>query len=123
MLHLNYTLYGTYKEAAYTDVKSLINYGFGSENRFVLKSITMAYDDETGYLRGDLNFTTYFMPGQPDPYKFPDEIIYELGETNRVDDLFGDMGRTGNESELMEGEVSEVTGEEPTLENPEVITN
>lgn len=133
-------LSGRYQEATYLDVKSLINYGFGSENRFVLKAITIGYDEETGYLSGDLTFNTYFMPGQPDPYAFPTDILAELGDTNRKDDLFGSRNDTyqstidgegnpvdyedmlnGNRTDDLFGENDDVL--DPNMEQPEIITN
>ena len=136
------SLSGTYQEATYIDVKNLINYGFGSENRFVLRSITIGYNEDTGYLGGDLSFTTYFMPGQPDPYAFPTDILAELGDGNRKDDLFGSRSESyqstlGGEGdvfgddyeEYLEGDRSgDLFGENDDVTDvvtntPEVITN
>jgi hypothetical protein len=49
----------------------------------------MTYSDKTGYLVGELDFTTYFIPGQPTPYEFPQHVVDGLGDSTRIDNLFG----------------------------------
>lgn len=78
-----------YTDLTYKKVKYLVDYGNHSEQRFVLNNIQMSYNDKTGYISGELSFTTYFIPGQTEPYVFPQEVIDNLGKTNRIDNLFG----------------------------------
>ena len=82
-------LSGRYTDLTYPQVKELIDYGLNSPQRFVLNSITMAYNERSGYLSGDFSFSTYFIPGQATPYEFPESVIYDLGTSNRVNNLFG----------------------------------
>ena len=49
----------------------------------------MSYNNKTGYLSGDFSFLTYFIPGQSTPYEFPQSVIDGLGNSDRVDNLFG----------------------------------
>lgn len=71
------------------DLKSILEYGQNSEQRYVVNQIVASYDETVGYLSGTLSFTTYFIPGQTTPYEFPQEVLDKLGNSNRVDNLFG----------------------------------
>ena len=83
------TLSGKFNDLTYMEVKEIIDYGLSSSQRFVLNNISMAYNEKTGYLSGELSFDTYFIPGQAEPYVFPQEVIDNMGSSNRVNDLFG----------------------------------
>lgn len=80
---------GHYQDLSYVQIKEILNYGLSASRRFVLNNITMSYNEKTGYLTGDFAFTTYFINGQQKRYEFPDEVIQGLGNSNRVDNLFG----------------------------------
>lgn len=80
---------GKYQDLTYTKIKEFLDYGLSSPQRFVIKSITMGYNEKTGYISGEFNFDTYFVPGQKTPYEFPEYVIAGLGNSNRVDNLFG----------------------------------
>jgi hypothetical protein len=54
-----------------------------------MNTITMSYNEKSGYISGDFSFMTYFIPGQSTPYEFPQSVIDGLGNSDRVDDLFG----------------------------------
>jgi hypothetical protein len=82
-------LNGRYNDLSYQQVKDIINYGLSSSQRFIVNSITVGYNETTGYLSGDLSFTTYFIPGQETPYEFPDSVIDAFGDSNRVGNLMG----------------------------------
>lgn len=80
-----------FADLTYPDIKELINFG-KSENvsqRFVLSSLEVRFDEETGFLRGEFTFSTYFIAGQEDPYVFDPKILELIGEDRRIDDLFG----------------------------------
>lgn len=79
----------TFGDLTYGQIKELLDYGLNSPQRFVVSSMTMAYNEQSGYISGELSFSTYFIPGQTEPYVFPEEVIVGLGDSNRVDDLFG----------------------------------
>lgn len=83
------TLSGRYTDLTYSQVKEVLDYGLGSSQRFVINNLTMLYNDQTGYISGQFSFTTYFIPGQSTPYEFPQEVIDGLGNSDRIDDLFG----------------------------------
>lgn len=78
-----------YIDITYAEAKKILNFGLTADQRFVVNQITMTYDEKTGYISGELSFTTYFVPGQTTPYEFPPEVIEGLGNSNRIDDLFG----------------------------------
>jgi hypothetical protein len=80
---------GKYQDLTYAKVKDLLQYGLDSPQRFVLSNLTVSYNEDSGYLNGEFNFNTYFIPGQPEPYEFPPYVIEGLGGSNRVDNLFG----------------------------------
>lgn len=80
---------GRYTDLTYTQIKSLLDYGLTAPQRFVMKNLTIAYNEKTGYLTGEFAFSTYFIPGQSTPYEFPQHVIDGLGNSDRVDDLFG----------------------------------
>lgn len=82
-------LSGKYSDLTYKQVKELLDYGLTSSQRFVMQSIKMGYNEETGYLSGDISFSTYFISGQEEPYDFPVTVVDGMGDSNRVDDLFG----------------------------------
>jgi hypothetical protein len=84
-------LSGKYRDLTYTQVKELLNYGKIAPQRFVISNLTMSYSSDSGYISGEFAFSTYFIPGQSTPYEFPEEVIIGLGNSNRVDDLFGAM--------------------------------
>lgn len=83
------TLSGKFNDLTYMQVKEIIDYGLSSSQRFVLNNISMAYNEKTGYLSGEMSFDTYFIPGQAKPYEFPMEVINGMGSSNRVNNLFG----------------------------------
>lgn len=93
-----------FQDLTYPDIKELINFG-KSENvsqRFVLSSIEVRFDDETGFLRGEFSYSTYFIAGQEDPYVFDPQILELIGVDRRIDDLFGarsEMDDTGWDEE------------------------
>ena len=80
---------GAYADLSYAKIKELIAYGVQAEQRFVLDSITINFDEKTGKLSGQFSFTTYFIPGQETPYEFPQDILDSLGSGDRVGNLFG----------------------------------
>lgn len=80
---------GKYQDLTYAKVKDLLQYGLDSPQRFVLSNLTVSYNEDSGYLNGEFNFNTYFIPGQPEPYEFPPYVIEGLGGSNRIDNLFG----------------------------------
>lgn len=82
-------LTGRFVDLTYTQIKDLLNYGLNAPQRFVMNTITMGYNEESGYISGDFSFMTYFIPGQTEPYEFPESVIQGLGNSNRIDDLFG----------------------------------
>lgn len=84
-------LQGKYVDLTYKQIKDLLNYGRTAAQRFVTNSITMTYNADSGYITGDIAFTTYFIPGQSTPYEFPPEVIEGFQNSNRIDDLFGAM--------------------------------
>jgi hypothetical protein len=82
-------LSGKYTDLTYTQIKEILDYGLNSPQRFVINQITMGYNEKSGYISGEFTFTTYFIPGQTTPYEFPKEVIDGLGNSDRIDDLFG----------------------------------
>ena len=83
------SLSGKFDELTYTQVKEILDYGLTAPQRFVIESMNMAYNQKTGYLSGQFSFKTFFIPGQSTPYQFPQEVIDNLGDSDRIDDLFG----------------------------------
>lgn len=83
------SLTSKYVDITYAEVKKILDFGLSAEQRFVVDQISVAYDEKSGYVSGELAFTTYFVPGQSTPYEFPPEVIEGLGNSNRIDDLFG----------------------------------
>ena len=103
---------GKYNDLTYVQVKELLDYGLTSPQRFVINSITMAYNEKTGYISGDFSFNTYFISGQQErAYEFPEEVIYGLGNSNRIDDLFGARKTPMNSSNAVEEDVVDNTTE------------
>ena len=84
-------LSGKYVDLTYTQIKDLLRYGKEAPQRFVLQHITMNYSTTSGYISGQFGFTTFFIPGQSTPYEFPPEVLKGLGDSDRIDDLFGAM--------------------------------
>lgn len=96
-------LNGEFDNVSYLELKALIDYGLTSDQRFVLNNIEVGYNEKTGLLTGTLSCKTYFVPGQPDPYKFRQDVLdalsvmvdneteieYVYNGSNRIDDLFG----------------------------------
>lgn len=82
-------LTASYTNLTYAQVKELLNYGLTAPQRFVLSGITVGYSEKSGYLSGEFSFSTYFIPGQATPYEFPEDVINGLGNSDRIDDLFG----------------------------------
>jgi hypothetical protein len=82
-------LEGAYADLTYVQIKEILDYALVAPQRFVIGEITASYNEKTGYLTGELSFKTYFVPGQPTPYEFPPYVIDGLGDTTRIDDLFG----------------------------------
>jgi hypothetical protein len=78
-----------YTDLTYTEVKEILDYGLVAPQRFVVSNVRMAYNEKTGYLSGDISFSTFFIPGQTTPYEFPQEVVDGLGSGRRFDDLFG----------------------------------
>jgi hypothetical protein len=78
-----------YTDLSYMAVKNLLDYGLSSSQRFVITNFTISFNEQSGYLNGDIAFKTYFMPGQEKPYEFPDEVVVGFGDSNRVNNLFG----------------------------------
>jgi hypothetical protein len=83
------TLGGRYVDLTYKQIKEILDYGLTAPQRFVIKSVSMTYNEKSGYINGDIAFATYFIPGQTEPYVFPQEVIDGLGGSDRIDDLFG----------------------------------
>ena len=77
-----------YLDITYKQIKEILDYGLNSSQRFVMTNLTMAYNEKTGYISGEFSFKTYFIPGQAEPYEFPQSVVDDLGDTNRVDNLF-----------------------------------
>lgn len=82
-------LHAGYSNLTYTQIKELLNYGLNSPQRFVMSSLNVSYSENTGYLSGEFSFSTYFIFGQSTPYEFPPDVIEGLGNSDRIDDLFG----------------------------------
>ena len=80
---------GKYTDLTYTEIKDILDYGLSANQRFVITSLSAAYNEDSGYLNGNIDFKTYFIPGQTTPYEFPQSVVVGLGNSNRVDDLFG----------------------------------
>ena len=80
---------GRYEDLTYVQIKQLLDYGLNAPQRFVFDSINMSYSEKSGYISGQFAFSTYFVPGQSTPYEFPASVIEVLGNSNRIDDLFG----------------------------------
>ena len=78
-----------YVDLTYKQIKELLDYGLNSPQRFVINNISMGYNEQTGYISGEFSFSTYFIPGQTEPYVFPESVVADLGDSNRIDDLFG----------------------------------
>ena len=83
-------LSGQYTGVTYTQVKELLNYAPSAHQRLIFNSLNVSYNEQDGYLAGQFAMTTYFIPGQPTPYQFPDSIIdsLDIDTSNRIDDLF-----------------------------------
>lgn len=81
----------SFTDLTYPQLKELINFGKSdrTSQRFVLKAIEARFDEETGFLRGEFTYYTYFIAGQEKPYIFDPEILELIGEDRRIDDLFG----------------------------------
>lgn len=84
------SLTGQYEGVTYTQVKELLNYAPTAYQRLIFENISISYNEQDGYLGGQFSMTTYFIPGQPTPYQFPDSIVdsLDLSNTSRIDDLF-----------------------------------
>jgi len=82
-------LHGRYLDLTYKQIKEFLDYGLNSPQRFVVNQLTMGYNEKTGYISGEFSFKTFFIPGQTTPYEFPQEVVEDLGDSDRVDDLFG----------------------------------
>jgi hypothetical protein len=83
------SLSGKYTDLTYKQIKEILDYGLTSTQRFVVSNMTMGYNEESGYITGEFSFTTYFIPGQSTPYEFPESVVDGLGESDRIDNLFG----------------------------------
>jgi hypothetical protein len=83
------SLNASFSNLTYMQIKNLLDYGLDSNQRFVMSNMSMGYNEENGYISGDFSFYTYFIPGQSTPYEFPQSVIEGLGNSDRVDNLFG----------------------------------
>lgn len=85
----------------YPQMKEIINFGQSDKpsQRFVLKSIEVRFDEETGFLKGEFAYYTYFIAGQEKPYVFDPAILELIGTDRRIDDLFGARSETEDEEE------------------------
>ncbi|MBQ8624776.1 MAG: hypothetical protein IJ419_01220 [Agathobacter sp.] len=83
-------LNGSYTGVTYKQVKELLNYAPTAHQRLIFNTLNVSYNEQDGYLAGQFSMTTYFIPGQPTPYQFPDSIIesLDIDTSNRIDDLF-----------------------------------
>ena len=84
------SLSGAYSGVTYKQVKELLNYAPTAYQRLIFETINISYNEQDGYLAGQFSMVTYFIPGQPTPYEFPDSIVESLDieNSNRIDDLF-----------------------------------
>ena len=89
------TLSARFDNLSYLSLRTLMDYGLNSEQRFVVENVQAAYSPATGFLTGQISFSTYFIPGQTEPYEFPQTVINDLGQFRRTDDLFGTFNTKG----------------------------
>lgn len=99
-----------FEDLTYADLKSLISFGeSGSPSqRFVLTSIEARFDEETGYLKGEFVYYTYFIAGQEKPYVFDPDVLELLGVDRRVNDLFGARAEDALEEDMWEGDYGDM---------------
>lgn len=83
------SLSSKFTELSYLQLRTFLDYGLHSEQRFVVDNVQATFSAMSGSLTGQITFSTYFIPGQTDPYVFPQEVIDALGQFRRTDDLFG----------------------------------
>ena len=83
------TLTARFDDLSYLSLRTLMDYGLNSEQRFVVENVQASFSAATGFLTGQISFSTYFIPGQTEPYEFPQTVINDLGQFRRTDDLFG----------------------------------
>lgn len=83
----------TFNEATYPEVKKLLDYGLTSSQRYVVDSMTIGYNEDSGLLTGTFSFSTYFIWGQEDKtYEFPEDVTDGISGTNRANNLFNSRG-------------------------------
>lgn len=89
----------------YPEFKTLLTFGESNKpsQRFVLTAVEVRYDEETGYLKGEFVYSTYFIAGQEKPYEFDPAVLELLGVDRRIDDLFGARADS-MEEDLWEGD-------------------
>lgn len=73
--------------ATYSGIKDTTDYIFKDEEKRTIRSMALAYDEETGNLIGSLNMDFYSLEGTDTSYEEPWEPSMPLGEKN----IFGTL--------------------------------
>jgi len=83
-----------FSDITYKQAKKMLDYGLTSDQRYVVTSMTLSYNEENGLLSGQMSFKTFFIQGQKTPYIYTPEVDEKLGTVTRGEDLFGTIEHT-----------------------------